>query len=491
MARSKFESNEELVNFFIDNASDEDTLRNEIEAFDLNNPNITYEKKFRELEKKYGGRRGNTIRIEIRELAYDYSVISKFPEEYMLDDRMQKKDVKINFTPIEENYFLEDPHIVLENLQKHIDFMSALYSNYYKVLISRTNEESTTPIYIVGRISISEELGIETISIENRGKVRLDLENITEYALFPGQIIMVKGTSDTFTFIVSDVITELFIPPPPLNNSQFLIGVVSGPFSTVELDYSIFLSFLDKICTEVNVLIIIGPFVDNDNPIIQEGIVNSEVLKIKNGSYEDIFNKIQGNIIDLHKTTGCEIIYVPHIREIEHIFPLPMPGLDNTYQTNYVTSPQEPKKNILKKFHCPPSPAQISINDTRIHVAPYDFIHEIIQSAALRTQKLINKISMSLLQTMNQHSYLPVIPNSLPVEYSKYNYFKFEQPPHILIVQSKFPVQAESVPGMICVKSTSFVEGNKIGNYAIINVAGQGGRMINECVGVKYYRINS
>ncbi|OMJ73472.1 hypothetical protein SteCoe_27835 [Stentor coeruleus] len=486
MASEEINSIEELVKYFSE-YDEEENIRNNIEAINLNFiTNNQGGSLNSELKKKYSSKPKIYKRVKVGKSTNSFSILSKFPNEYPFDDQIISKKLNISYPTIQDNYFLEESHVVSEKLQSHIDYMSALYSNYYKVLISRTNEESTTPIYIVGRIFICEEAGIETISIENRGKVRLDIDNITEYALFPGQIVMVKGTSDTYTFIVSEIITELFKPSPTLPESQFLVGLVSGPFSTVDLDYSIFIAFLDKICTEVNALIIIGPIVDNDNEIIQEGIINIESLDIKNGSYEDIFNNIQGHLIKLKEEESCEIIYVPHTREIQHIFPLPMPGLNYTFETKYKLSTDSPEKSL----YYPPSPAKISIDGTRIHVVPYDFIHEIIQPAVLKSQKLINKISMSLLQTMNQHSYLPIMPNSLPVEYSKYEHFIFEQPPHILIVQSKFPVQFESVPGILCVKSTSFAEGNKIGNYSIINVAG-GGRSVNECIGVKNYRINS
>ena len=403
---------------------------------------------------------------------------------YNFNDLCIPRTFPINYNVINEKYFFEDEGKIEENLENQLKMLTRKYSERHGVNVSRLTESSETEMHIVGRLYIEEKNDQELMHLEDStGRILLNLEKIEQYSLFPGQIIMAKGLSDSLEFIVTELYTNTYTNPfaniPKTSNSKIMLGVVAGPFNSplsLEsplLDFSVFLNFLNQIVKEVNLLIIIGPIVDSENEIIKTGNINIPSLGINDGSFEDIFNALNQYISNISTHHNCSIIYIPHIREMCHVFPLPMPGLKESYQT---------------ACECPSSPAYLNIDGIDIDIVPYDIIHEIISGLVIRSKTLVNKISTALDSVFNQYCYMPIIPNSLPVEYSKYDKFCINRIPQIFISTSKMAFKPDMIPGIITVKAPIFSEGNKKGNYVIINISKNQGNFYDS-VGIKQFKL--
>lgn len=467
---------EELVREFQDMGYDPETIRNFIEAEKINDKNRTFLtiranlcKKYKPLQKK--------VKIEYQELKLHSTLMSSFPQNYAFDDTCTVFQVPIEpFKRITDLYFLEDESEIDAGLSRHLEFIKAKFQVLHGIpSFSRVTEASERLIYVVGRVGFEEKNDIEQIFLEDStGKIQLSLEEIEFYALFPGQIIMVEGTSDSLRFAVSKLYTATFdsIPPPLTSRQKVLIAVASGPFSTPDLNFSIFLNFIQQV--QVNVLILIGPLVDCENAIVKSGNITIADLSIHDATYEEMFLALEGQIQQKCREKQCEVIIVPHIQEACHMYPLPLPSLKESFPT-------------ISDSPC--NPALLLIDSIRIDIVPYDIVHEMISQTVIHSRTMTNKISTSLSNLFHQHSYLPVIPNSFPIEYSKFSHFCTRSPPNIFITTSKFPILTNAFPGVICVKSMSFNEPNNFGNYAVINIS-KSGSDFSQGIGVKYYKLS-
>lgn len=146
------------------------------------------------------------------------------------------------------------------------------------------------PSYFVGRICCDTEeshLNPKSIMLEGSirtshgARVRLDLSACPEYRLFPGQILIVKGTNPSgFCVVASDILSGMPLPTSHRPRNQGVgdlsMLVAAGPFTTTEnLAYEPLEELLTHAADmKVGVLILIGPFLAEDHPLILSGAVD-------------------------------------------------------------------------------------------------------------------------------------------------------------------------------------------------------------------------
>ena len=474
---------EDIVAEFIEKGYEEQKIRDEILAGRTNGKMLSMihndlRKRWRPVEKKICVPVPNDLGLQnTNELK------SKFPLDYDLNDYLVPRLFEVrHYNKIKDKYFLEDEEKIEEMFAAHIQRLSLKFKQKYGVEVSRLTESSENELFVVGRLYVEERNDRETFFLEDSsGKIQLNLENVSNYAIFPGQVIMIKGISDSYTLKASEIYAETFENSPDCLTSQhkILIGLMAGPFSAPlhlsdnHLDYSVFLSCLNDLMKKVNILIIIGPFVDSENEVIKSGNLNIPSLNIVDGTYEDIFLVIN-QIINQNATENqCQVLYVPHIREVSHVFPLPMPGLTETFDTN---------------IECSTSPCLINIDGIPIHIVPYDILKEINSNLSVKTSVPLNKIQTSVKNFLHQFCCMPLIPNIFPVEYSKFDKFCYDHPPKILITTSVLGLNPEINSGVLTFRVPSFNEllSDKFGHYMIMNIS-KGLPNFFKGVGIKHF----
>ena len=461
---------EEILTYFENIGYDSESIQNEIDAVRFNTKNAT-NRKIKEILIKKFKPKPKTFKAEPSPLIKrPKSLISFFPSNYSFTNSIVYQNFDLRYNQIFEKYFFEDNKVISDKLNSHLEFLKDKFKEFYQVQLSNLTESSDTDIFVVGRVLIDEVNDVEKVYLEDlSGKVCLRLENISEYSIFKGQVLMAKGSSDSLEFIATEIYTKTFqvIENPVIFRKFLRIGVTAGPFSTADLDFSVFKDFLSEIVSEVNILLLIGPFVDSENEQIKSGILNIPSLNIVNGEYEDIVVALNQYINSINQLKKCKIVLIPSIKEMGHIFPLPMPGLDSSYSTT---------------LDCPACPAMISIDNIQIDIVPYDITLEINSTLDYKSSSPFNKIATSLNYLFDSQCYMPVIPNSFPVEYSKFDLFAMKRIPNIFITTSKLALPNDAVFGVFCVKSPGFFEGSKIGCYSVIDVGDQ--------IGIRNYKLN-
>uniref|UniRef100_A0ACD6AND1 Uncharacterized protein n=1 Tax=Avena sativa TaxID=4498 RepID=A0ACD6AND1_AVESA len=135
-------------------------------------------------------------------------------------------------------------------------------------------------------------------------RVRLDLKDINQFSLFPGQVVGIEGHNPSgHCFVVSRLIDSVpvsvddqlpcakkqAVDNEDHQNSNTLPGVLSsviaaGPYTTTDnLLFEPLQELLSYACRkQPQLLILMGPFIDSDHPDIKKGTVDQ--------SFHDIFH---------------------------------------------------------------------------------------------------------------------------------------------------------------------------------------------------------
>lgn len=125
--------------------------------------------------------------------------------------------------------------------------------------------------------------------------VPINLSQVSEYSVFPGQIIAVEGVNMSGHLLeVRSVFSGGYAPPagaPKLEN-DIIITVAAGPFTTIDnLNYEPLMNLLERIKEEEpHVLILIGPFVEYTHPQIEN------VSQF--GTHQDLFEKMISTVME-------------------------------------------------------------------------------------------------------------------------------------------------------------------------------------------------
>jgi DNA polymerase alpha subunit B len=192
------------------------------------------------------------------------------------------------FTPIEERALSIEKHLqIIQN-----EIMKSLNLNEISIL----GIPSQSLIWCCGRVCKDAEEGkinstsviLQGSRIESAGKrVILNLTELTSYSLFPGQIILVEGINPSGKEFYVKRIHEGIPRPLPMTSPEKLLEyhhssyyqnsdglkvlTASGPFTTTDnLNFFPLDSLFQLIMTEKpDLVILIGPFVDLSQPLIQ------------------------------------------------------------------------------------------------------------------------------------------------------------------------------------------------------------------------------
>ncbi|ORX59305.1 DNA polymerase alpha, subunit B [Piromyces finnis] len=305
-----------------------------------------------------------------------------------------------------------------------------------------------------------------------------------EYTIFPGQIVGVKGTNSTGNCL--DV-TEIIEPPPlpiPATNikelSQYYgngkeqpisVFVASGPYTCEDsLEYEpldeLFNNYI--LPEKPNVLILMGPFVDDRHPFIMNG--ETKLLP------EEIFQKyISPQIQQFYKSSPhSTIILIPSLNDLlSESICFPQPPLDSEitprneqFSRNALGLPSD-----LERFHCLPNPVQFQINDVIFAISNNDIISHMYNEEFYRparssglgspfkgsvksNHRPMDRISRLTRHLLQQHSLYPLFPSAIDeanINYEHAKGFYLNIKPDILILNSAVRLFAKNVDDVICV----------------------------------------
>ncbi|ETO09597.1 DNA directed polymerase, partial [Reticulomyxa filosa] len=244
------------------------------------------------------------------------------------------------------------------------------------------------PCYFLGRIFSStgdEKLNSNGIDLEgdwdnSDGKrVALNVSQLAEYALFPGQIVVVYGTNTNGAEILARAIYSNAAFPryldcraprkllDPFKDTSLQVMIACGPFThsnSLQFYHSPFHEFANTVIQRrPHVVILVGPFTDRCNELIKTNKVTS--------TFQEIFESLLLQFVTCLHSAGviAEIVLIPSPQDIHHSVAYPQPA----YHLN-VTWIKEEMKYFAQRVHCFSNPCQFFINEVGFGVNSADFL---------------------------------------------------------------------------------------------------------------------
>lgn len=364
----------------------------------------------------------------------------------------------------------------------------------------------------------STALYIETSRLSGIGqRIPLNLNQVNEYSLFPGQIVCLKGRNPTGqSFIVQEI-----LPLPelgaPLSSKQELdeyqemtsdsglkLFVASGPFTNQKsLNYQRLSSLVDRINTDIkpHLVILFGPFIDITNDSVKRGEIELPDEKQQPKDLDEVFRKCITPIIR-KINPRIQVVMIPSLKD------------SSVKHCSYPQDSFDKKRfGLPKNVKIFPNPSSFSVNEVLIGCSNLDIfkdLKDVFMPNSDGNGKLFgNRFERIANHIFEQRKYYPIFPGSIRKQVvSKDNIESItllhdglmgeelteteiggstlEMPymgltelgdslPDILIIPSELKFFVKVIRGVIVINPGYFIRANRDptkedGSYAIINI---------------------
>ena len=316
---------------------------------------------------------------------------------------------------------------------------------------------------------------------------KFGLDSNVAQTLFPGQVVAVKGLNTVQFLRVEKIYTGVPLPTEPKKKSEenkekskLKIMVAVGPFT---LRHNILYNPLHDLvnlveANEPNVLLLVGPFLSEDNAVVSSGLLEE--------TFEEIF---QERVIEKLRSieTNCNIVLIPSLNDVHGDFVFPQPPLESV---------------DFEKIQSFPNPCTFSVSspscgNVNIGVTSIDVLKD-IKEKEYTFGYVEDKARHEFRTVMEQGYYYPrLLPSEeIPLDYSlvdgNKSSLKIEGAPHILILPSDASGEYCGVINNTLVINPTRLSGNenrKEGSYAIIEISNNESLALDKRVHVQIVNI--
>eukprot|EP01104_Vermistella_antarctica_P000044 TRINITY_DN1003_c0_g1_i2.p1 TRINITY_DN1003_c0_g1~~TRINITY_DN1003_c0_g1_i2.p1 ORF type:complete len:407 (+),score=95.70 TRINITY_DN1003_c0_g1_i2:399-1619(+) len=322
-------------------------------------------------------------------------------------------------------------------------------------------------VVAIGRVCTEVDPKISSSSVVLEGsrdrvpfRVRLDLRDIDEYSLFPGQIIAAEGVNSTGKRLVA---SSIFTPEPlPLSTSlstdlpkslyakkdasanPLHMVVTSGPYTHAkDIDYHPLKQLLKMLTTErkgpaPGLVVMCGPFVDRRHVRVRGGQITT--------TFEEYFAEILSEIVKTFakELPDTQLVVVPSIHEahINPVFPQP------PYDIDIGTS---------AKIHLVPNPCVLEVDDFTIGVSTNDVLKHLAGNITTKHGDRTapkDRVGELCKHVVEQRSFYPLWPaaEGSMIDTTKFNLVEFGScTPDLLILNSDLTNFVKPTLNALCV----------------------------------------
>ncbi|CUM63993.1 uncharacterized protein PRCAT00001581001 [Priceomyces carsonii] len=267
----------------------------------------------------------------------------------------------------------------------------------------------------------SAAICLETSRLHGIGqRIPLDITNLEEYSLFPGQIVVLKGKNPTGrSFVVEQIMplpdlgasltssSELKVYEEWTSKGGLKILVAAGPFSNHHtLNYLKLEMLTEKINSEIkpHVVILNGPFIDMTNTSVQKGDFDFEESRQAPRNLDEVFKKLITPIIK-KINSRIQVVLIPSLKDscIKHCS-YPMDSFDRK------------RFGLPKNVKVLPNPNNFSVNEVLFGISNLDVmkdLREIYKSADHSPNLPTNRFERVANHVFEQRRYYPVFPGSI------------------------------------------------------------------------------
>ncbi|XP_006771659.1 PREDICTED: DNA polymerase alpha subunit B isoform X2 [Myotis davidii] len=302
------------------------------------------------------------------------------------------------------------------------------------------------PVTLLGQIGCDSNGKLNNKSVILEGdrehssgaRVPVDLSELKEYSLFPGQVVVMEGINTTGRQLVA---TKLYegVPLPfyqPADEDgdfeQKMVLVACGPYTTSDsITYDPLLDLITIINHDrPDVCILFGPFLDAKHEQVENCLLTSP--------FEDVFKQCLRTIIEGTRSSGSHLVFVPSLRDVHHEPVYPQPPF------NY-DLPHEDKKRV--QFVS--DPCSLSINGLVFGLTSTDLLFHMGAEEISSASGTSDRFSRILKHILTQRSYYPLYPpqEDMAIDYENfYAYAQLPVTPDVLIVPSELRYFVKAPP---------------------------------------------
>ncbi|CEP63829.1 DNA-directed DNA polymerase alpha subunit POL12 LALA0_S09e03444g [Lachancea lanzarotensis] len=397
-------------------------------------------------------------------------------------------------------------------LDEQIEIFSNIIQEHYKIPASDIGDpsvQSRSEIIAVGRIVAdsptadgilnTESLALETSRLTGIGRrIQLNLGQIKELTLFPGQIVGLKGkNANGEYFVVEEILqipqlnfpvstgSELQAFSEAIGHSTTKVVVTKGPYtSSSSLDYSNLADFVKRINTEIrpNVVVMFGPFVDVTHPLISSGKIGDfPNLKSQPKTLDEIFTKV----------------VTPILKEISPVIQVALIPSTLDAISNHAAYPQDlfdrKQLQLPKNFKCYTNPSTFQLNETLIACSNADAFKDTKEIVKGGNTSLKNRFDRIAEHILSQRRFYPAFPGGLKrrkvrsenggetwehasgvdidVPYMGLTEFSGNINPDVILMPSELTHFARVVQNVLFINPGSFIRSSGVrGTYAQISI---------------------
>lgn len=326
---------------------------------------------------------------------------------------------------------------------------------------------SVESIPVVGRICAdgTGRLNSSTMFLEGSQEISsgqtipLDVSQLEQFSFFPGQIIAGQGMNSTGKKMLLNKTYEGIFPPvcneaPDLDNCYDSLSVVlaAGPFATSDtLSYEPLQDLMKYVKTHMpQVLILIGPFVDVKNQMIE----NDELTE----TYDEIFQGLVSQILVHIESLSTKVVLIPSTRDAHHhsIYPTPPFRL----------------KQSSKRLFLASDPCILKIDGVLFGVTATDVLFH-LGKEEISYPQLSDRLGRLCGHILTQKNFYPLYP---PNEEINIDYLHFENSagipvmPHIMVLPSDLRHFIKDINGCCCINPERLTKRVTGGTFSRIKV---------------------
>ncbi|KAL9353140.1 hypothetical protein Peur_055820 [Populus x canadensis] len=407
---------------------------------------------------------------------------------------------------------IEDRFNALENrIRKHATalFASGLYEEPMDPTVaSQRNIFAVGMICCDGEGRLNEKSIMLQSSVEHSGgrNVRLELHNLSQFSVFPGQIVGIEGQNPSGHCLIASKLvdsvplsTTVAVNQHPTKKQALDLVVestdssyvqkeisaliASGPFTTTD---NLFFEPLAELLAYAGrklpqLLVLMGPFVDSEHPEVKKGAVDRSFDEL---FCQEILRRLQDHVE--YAGSNVRVILVPSIRDAQHDFVFPQPAFDIhlpnlEHQITGLTNPGIFEANQVKVGCCTVDILK-QISGEEMSRNPTD------GTPSDRMSRLANHI-------VSQRSFYPLYPpaEDVPLDFSLApEALHITSIPDILILPSDMKYfikvltlgEGEEQRKCICINPGRLAKGEGGGTFAELNYQGSPDKMNASIIGI-------
>ncbi|XP_015974960.1 DNA polymerase alpha subunit B isoform X3 [Rousettus aegyptiacus] len=295
------------------------------------------------------------------------------------------------------------------------------------------------PVTLLGQIGCDSNGKLNNKSVILEGdrehssgaQVPVDLSELREYSLFPGQVVIMEGLNTTGRKLVATKLYEGVPLPfyqPTEEDGDFeqnMVLVACGPYTTSDsITYDPLLDLITIINHDrPDVCILFGPFLDAKHEQVENCLLTS--------SFEDVFKQCLRTIAEGTRSSGSHLVFVPSLRDVQHEPVYPQPPF------SYSDLPHEDRKRV--QFVS--DPCSLSVNGVVLGLTSTDLLfHMGAEEISSSSSGTSDRFSRILKHILTQRSYYPLYPpqEDMAIDYESFcAYAQLPVTPDVFIVPSE------------------------------------------------------